>query len=397
MMTDQVEITDQEDNLRVLNYKECSNDSPMELKKVRGMVEEIDTGRILFKTFPYTEGYSPSETSLVIGNIEDWEVYHSIEGTMVRVFWYNGRWYISTHKKLNAFKSRWSSRKSFGEMFRDFWVGVSGGDENVLEKLLDDLDQSYVYFFLIRFNHENRMVCQVEKDAKEHVLFIGRWKDEEVGLEREWPYMEKWRISSPKKLDLQVEEIPEYVQNIDINRYQGLILFHRQEHRHIKIISPEYERLYRVRGNNPNIRFRYLEVRQDLELRKEIINLYPPYQDIFLEYENILFQIAKLVRYYYIQRYIKNKYVTLPKEEYVLMKKCHDWYLSNRNENKINISKVLELLNQEDTLSLYRMIRRHQMNQINQQRGVMQQNVQEFPCSWVAPTLANIDLEFISP
>lgn len=93
------------------------------------------------------------------------------------------------------------------------------------------------------------------------------------------------------------------------------------------------------------------------------MDLYPIYQDMFLEYENILYQIAKLVRYYYIQRYIKNKYVTLPKEEYILMKKCHDWYLSDREENKINVTKVFDILTKEDTLALYKMIRRYQMNQ----------------------------------
>jgi hypothetical protein len=76
--------------------------------------------------------------------------------------------------------------------------------------------------------------------------------------------------------------------------------------------------------------------------------------------------LAKLIRYYYIQRYIKNKYVTLPKEEYILMKKCHDWYLLDRAENKINVSKVLEILNHEETLALYKMIRRFQINQYNQ-------------------------------
>ena len=53
-------------------------------------------------------------------------------------------------------------------------------------------------------------------------------------------------------------------------------------------------------------------------------------------------------------------------EEYILMKKCHDWYLLNRVENKINVAKVLEILNHEETLALYKMIRRFQINQYNQ-------------------------------
>jgi len=97
------------------------------------------------------------------------------------------------------------------------------------------------------------------------------------------------------------------------------------------------------------------------------MKLYPLYQDMFLEYEHVLYEIAKMVRYYYIQRYIKNKYVTLPKEEYILMKKCHDWYLTNREENKINVTKVLDILNEEEVMSQYKMIRRFQVNQFNNQ------------------------------
>lgn len=392
-MNEQVDITDQEDNLQVLNYKQCFNESPEEIKKMRGIVQEMDTGRVLFKTFPFTEEYTIEDVSPILGRIEDWDIFHSIEGMMIRVFWYKERWYISTHRKLDAFKSRWSSRKSFGEMFRDYWVSVTE-DENILEKVLDELDQSYVYFFLVRFNHENRIVCQVDKDVKKHLLFIGRWKDEETGLEREWPHADKWEISTPKRLDLSSkDEILEYVRSIDIDRYQGLILFHKDEHRHIKILSTEYKRLCGVRGNNPNIRFRYLEVRQDPDLRHEISRLYPLYQDMFMEYENILYQIAKLVRYYYIQRYIKNKYVTLPKEEYVLMKKCHDWYLTDREKNKINITKVMDLLNHEDTLSLYRMIRRYQMNKPRDFGATSH----EFPCSRVVQNpMASFDIEFIA-
>ena len=47
------------------------------------------------------------------------------------------------------------------------------------------------------------------------------------------------------------------------------------------------------------------------------------------------------------------------------MKKCHDWYLTNREENKINVTKVLDIINNEEVMSQYKMIRRFQLNQAN--------------------------------
>lgn len=361
---DKVGVMDQEEGLRVLNYHECGRDSPDELKKARGLVQDTTTGAILFETFPYTEEYVSDEEVPMLGGdvLGEWDVFYSLEGCLLRVFWHKERWFISTNKKLNAFKSRWSSRKSFGDIFRD-GLAQSNGDENVLERLLDVLDKEKVHLFLVRYNHENRVVCAAPKDL-DFVYFIGAWDDKTKVLDREWRHTIKVRVPTP------IQEIPttiyDLADGVDTREHQGVILFHKTKNMQVKIYSKEYNKLFQIRGNNPNIRFRYLEVRKEADVRQEFVRLYPLYEDLFLEYENILYQLSKLIRYYYIQRYIKNKYVTLPKEEYILMKKCHDWYLTNRTENKINVAKVLEILNGEDTLSQYKMIRRYQINQHGQ-------------------------------
>lgn len=362
---DKVGIMDQEEGLKIWNYYSCERDSPEDLKRVRGWVEEVDTGKILFDTFPYTEEYCSHDDIPLLREegLEEWDVYYSMEGCLLRIFWHKDRWFITTNKKLNAFKSRWASRKSFGDMFRDGLVHMNG-NENVLETLLDQMDKSLVHLFLVRYNHENRVVCMAPRDMDGSVYFIGSWNNETKTLDREWRYPIK--VHQPTLIREVSTTLEDLVDQVNIQEYQGVILFHKKKNLQLKVYSREYDKLFRLRGNNPNIRFRYLEVRKDHDRKQEFIRLYPLYEDLFLEYEHILYQLAKLIRYYYIQRYIRNKYVTLPKEEYILMKKCHDWYLVNRAENKINVSKVLEILNQEDTLSLYKMIRRFQINQHHQ-------------------------------
>lgn len=382
VLGDKVSVTDQEENLRIVNYKQCDNDSPEELKKARGVVQEADTGNTLFETFPYTDELVAGDPAVKEIDLGQWDVFYSMEGSLLRVFWYKTRWYISTNKKLNGFKSRWSSRKSFGEMFRESLVAV-GGDENALETFLDSLDKEYVYFFLVRYNNENRVVCQAARDNKEQVVFISRLHSGTGEHDRVWTGA---TIQTTTPI-AGIEDLDEFVRkDVDITKHQGVILFHKTQNRQVKVVSPEYAELSRVRNNNPNLRFRYLEIRLDPIMKQKMIDLYPIYQDMFLEYENIIYQIAKLVRYYYIQRYIKNKYVTLPKEEYVLMKKCHDWYLLNREENRINVAKVMEIMNEEDVLSLYKMIRRFQINQHGAMRNAGYREEQ--------PPGANIEMEF---
>lgn len=386
---DKVGVMDQEDGLRVLNYHECGRDSPDELKKMRGLVQDAATGAILFETFPYTEEYVSDEKVPLLGEediLTEWDVFYSLEGCLLRVFWHKERWFISTNKKLNAFKSRWSSRKSFGDIFRDGLAQSNNGDENVLERLLDTLDKEKVHMFLVRYNQENRVVCAAPKDT-DSVYFIGAWDDKTKTLDREWKHAV--RVGTPTPIREIPTTIYELADGVDTREHQGVILFHKTKNVQVKIYSKEYSKLYKIRGNNPNIRFRYLEVRQDEGVRQEFVKLYPLYEDLFLEYENILYQLSKLIRYYYIQRYIKNKYVTLPKEEYILMKKCHDWYLTNRSENKINVAKVLEILNGEDVLSQYKMIRRYQINQQGQPQPPQQNaDVMQYP----PPTLISMNV-----
>lgn len=360
---DKVGVMDQDDGLKILNYHSCDRDSPEDLKKVRGWVQDVETGEILFETFPYTEEYESSEPIPFLKEnvLEEWLVYYSVEGCLIRVFWHKDRWHISTNKKLNAFKSRWASRKSFGDMFREGLVQSNDGNENILETLLEVLDKKKVHLFLVRYNHENRVVCQPPKSTDDHVYFIGSWDNEARELDREWKH--PIHINTPTPIKELTATLHELADGVDIHTHQGIILFHKTKNLQLKVYSSQYNKLFQLRGNNPNIRFRYLEVRKDADTKKEFIRLYPFYEDVFLEYENILYQLAKLIRYYYIQRYIKNKYVTLPKEEYILMKKCHDWYLFDRTANKINVSKVLEILNHEEALAMYKMIRRYQINQ----------------------------------
>ena len=62
------------------------------------------------------------------------------------------------------------------------------------------------------------------------------------------------------------------------------------------------------------------------------------------EYENYLYDTAKLIYRSYVDRFINKKNVTLPKEEYRIMSAAHTWYLSNRDENKISLPKSLYFL-----------------------------------------------------
>lgn len=372
MTEDNIRCTDSDEKLSVYNYVHCDNQSDKETKSARGIVYDKDKN-VIVKTFGYTDEYISSsrrEAEERMGcNLSDWNVCHSMEGTLLRVFHYDNEWYLSTHKKLNAFRSRWSCRDTFGEIFRKNLYEIYEEHDDLLNEFFSRLDKEKVYVFLLRNNNENRIVCQTHFiKNNERIVYVGFFeKNGNFHLNQGNPE-EEWlqKMVFPKILDIEtVDAVFETLQSINPYEYQGLIFFSKSSNDQFKVLHPRYAELFKLRDNNPNLRFRYLELRNDPDKKKQLYSLYPRSADVFDEYENILYKIARMIYHYYVSRYIKNKYVTLPREEYLIMKKCHDWYLCDRQNNRIFTSKIMEFLNEEPPLNLYKMIRQYMSNYQN--------------------------------
>ena len=368
-----IKCMDTDDFLEVWNYAECDNTSPLEMKTQRGVIKDKE-GNIVASSFGYTDEYNETEIQEVeerMGGsvLDDWVFHYSVEGTLLRMYYSNHRWYLSTHKKLDAFKSRWSCRQTFGELF-------ASGLEDILERksafewLQENLPKENVYFFLVRANAQNRVVCQTHHVKKtETVFFLGHYTEGSpfvfhVKGQSEISVLNM--MEGPTPLQFQtVQELCDRVKATDPFQYQGVIAFKKNSFETFKVVSSEYQMYYKVRGNNPNLRFRYLELRNDPDQLKLLYVLYPKYALLFEDYERTLYDVARMIYHFYVQRYIKNQYVTLPREEYLLLKKCHVWYLEDRKNNRIFTQKVLEMLAEEPAIHLYKMIRRFHMEKSN--------------------------------
>lgn len=112
--------TDSKDGLDIFCYTYADDSSEPLVKRCRGVVYSGDT--LVSRGFSYTPEYSretiPEDLSkFVKEHTAQCGFARALEGTIVRAFNYNDKWYLVTNRKLDAFKSRWSSKKSFGEIF----------------------------------------------------------------------------------------------------------------------------------------------------------------------------------------------------------------------------------------------------------------------------------------
>jgi len=364
-------------------YNRCDNSELPLIKRCRGVV--FNGNDLIVQGFPYTDEFTGSDNDSIeaFSNalkkpLDSYKFFDAHEGALLRVFYWNDKWYISTHRKLDAFRSKWSSKESFGTMFQkaleslyknkdeDFMKQLGLADEtsdsvNVYETFLDSLDKTKQYMFLVLNNYDNRIVCIAPDEPT--VYHVGTFTtpstctcDEFVG------------ITHPKEYKFRdIGEIVKHVEENGCETVQGVIVFDTEENRQYKLFNTEYSRYFQTRGNEPSVKFRYLQVRMNKKQVDDLYYLYPKYADAFDDYENTLYECAKQINTNYINRFIKKKYVTVPKEEYSVMKKCHDWHLEDRTKNRISLRKVIDILNEQNPSSMNRIIRRYKNDETKEQ------------------------------
>ena len=354
-----------EEELELYCYNKCTNSDDEFIKNCRGLVFHQDN--LILKAYSYTPEYPDDncdELRSELGNdFSTYRFFDSHEGALLRVFNHNDTWYVTTHRKLDAFRSKWSSKESFGDMFKnaiEFEYTREGNairerigeTDTIYESFLNSLDKNLSYIFLTRNTYENRIVCQALENPTVYSVGVFR-RDHTFTIENDSgiPYPTEHKFTT-------FDELRQYVEDNGFDKTAGIVIF-GENNRQWKLLNHEYVKLFEARGNEPSIKYRYLQVRMDRDKTNALYFLYPKYADIFDEYENALYDIAKNINNNYIRRFIKKKYVTVPKEEYFVMKAAHTWHLEDRSKNRISLRKVIELLNEQTPTNLNKIIRRH--------------------------------------
>ena len=142
-----------------------------------------------------------------------------------------------------------------------------------MEQFLDSLDKTKIYFFVVRNNEENRLVCDAPENST--IFHVGtmyknnkEWTtsfDEDIGIQHPLEYV----APTEAKLD----DMITFVENKGYKTIQGLIVFTNDKI--FKLCNTDYKNFLMVRGNESSIKFRYLQVRMDKDMREKLMFLYP--------------------------------------------------------------------------------------------------------------------------
>jgi hypothetical protein len=370
----QIRIVDRDDkaDLDMFCYVSADSTDTQTVKKCRGLVYNGTT--LVMKAFPYTPEFDCANID-EYKNLIDFDkcsFYNAHEGTLIRVFNFNGKWYTSTHKKFNALYSKWAGKQSFGKAFEEA-LEYQEKTNNVFQKTLPPvtegltiLDRFYStlnpnnqYMFLVINNFDNRIVCFPPENPT--VYHVGTF------IEGNLVFDIDTHIPSPTRhYFTNMDELTDYVNKCDHTLIQGVVVF-APNNKQYKIENNKYFNLYKVRGNEPSIKFRYLQVRNDKVIVDNLKSLYPHMVDSFIKYEKNIESISNRIYNAYISRFIKKEFTTVSQSQFKVVKECHSWHMQDREKNRISLKKVLEVLNIQTPTSLNHMIKEIETEHIKNQ------------------------------
>jgi len=304
----------EEDDLILVHYLEPTPTT----QHIRGVIIDVVRGKIVAESFPHTEEYlasSKEALTVPVGESKGpdptrCEVTKAHEGTILRVFRgaNSKKWYMSTHRKIDGRRSRWSG-PSFGEMFDEIWGVPYEWDEY--------LKPDACYIFLLSHG-ANRLVCEIPTPRIYHVqTFVSKTDGQMVAtnypLEKKHPGVE-----NQTRLDISsTEDLIQQAKNLDWKECSGLLVTQYSLTGEItgcwKLVPESYHFRRNIRGNEPNFRFRYLQLKSDGSEAK-IRELFPEKKDLFDQVEKDLKELPKFLVEYFVERYVRKNFIYLPRE-----------------------------------------------------------------------------------
>lgn len=356
--------TDNTTGLELFCYVKCSNYDSTLLKRCRGVAFKGE--KLVFEGFPYTVEYKLNDVDNITRVFNNCRVFESHEGTLLRVFNYDGKWYTTTHRKLDVYRSRWGCRDSFGKIFenallhevnRSDKLNFPKDSDNIVEDFYNTLDPDYQYMILLRNSKDNRIVCNEPLSEEPYLYHVGTFDlkgkltlDDDISL----PHAKEYKLHD-------VKELTNVVNNMNPYRVQGLILFSTTSNNQYKVYNREYLNLFKLRGNEPSIKFRYLQLRTNLQSSNELKKLYPNFSTHFDDYEECLYNIASGIYKAYVERFIQKQHRLVSPREYVIIKQCHGWHLDNKKTNKVSLDKVRDVMDLQQPQLLNQLIKDYKL------------------------------------
>jgi hypothetical protein len=286
-------------------------------KQCRGLILEKNTNKIVCYTFNKGIDYDIDIDEINDLKGLDWnstKIERSIDGTQIRLYYYNNEWRYATTRCIDAKKARWFSSLSFYDLFKD-------ADNIDYEKL----NKNYCYSFVL-CHPKNRIVVKYDYPYIIHVMTRDMITLKEIDVNID---IKKPEIFYFKSFD----ELINDAKNTD-NLEEGYMLCDKNYNR-MKIKNNSYKKIKKLRGNTNNLFYHYLQLKYENTLDL-FLSFYPEYKNKFNLFDLDIRNLAKEIHKIYMNKHVfGNPYI--PKYMKNFIYKLHGKYLSTKKITTIDI------------------------------------------------------------
>lgn len=231
------------------------------VKEARGVILKEDTLEIV--CYPFTKFFNVDEEN---ADQIDWDsatVQEKIDGSLIKVWFCDGRWRISTNGMIDAFKAPLSTDvfcKTFGELFM----------ETFDTDYFSVMDKDYTYMFEL-VSPYNRIVVPYETIDIYHIGTRNNKTGEEINT--------SIGIKKPKTYNMHTEKQVKEAASVLPYDEEGYVVVDKDFHR-VKIKSLAYVKAHRAITAKSLTTRNILETIIDGE-DKEFLSYFPEYRPLF--------------------------------------------------------------------------------------------------------------------
>jgi hypothetical protein len=275
-----------------------------------------------------------------------------IEGTMINVYYNNisKNWEIATKNNIGATNIFYKDANyTFGYLFYDTcrYIGFN---------LEDGLNKKYCYSFVMKHPYNQMVeivmhpslylieVYEIEHLSETNIKINIKDRNEIVNH-----LLINWNIEIPRQVYFNNYEDIQFLNSPKLNDQSyvrkcikmGYVIKNIKTGERTKLRNPEYEYLHKLRGNQPDFFYRYLELRQTGQV-KDFLTYFPEYYNLVNMYRNTIHTFTENLYLYYINVNI-TKTTLLPNVPYCYKQhvyKIHGQYIKEKiNEPSFKISR----------------------------------------------------------
>jgi len=304
-------------DLYIMNVSNKSNLNSAFVRKCNGTIFDQNTHKVVCYSFPVFLDETEMPLPLPEGKINMESMY---DGTLMKLFFHpsTGKWETATVKCFDASKSRWSSVKSFHDLF----VEAVGKDFNYA-----GLDRNKCYIGIL-IHPENKLVTDYyngTNSAFKTPMFVhtGTCNLETLEFENDYEKLNSNTVIRPEKFEFEnVEEMKRVLaDNVGQPIRPGFVYFDHVSGERYKFMSPRYTEFKTLRGNIQNMKYRLLEMQGNNAVINKFLESFPEYKKLNTEVEQDVAKLATNVFRNYSNYYFKHlKDKRMPSEIFEIVK-----------------------------------------------------------------------------